>query len=102
MACTATGLIRSAGSEAAEPTSTRSPARWVSQPAAPGAGRAEPDAYLPNLAMSVNNLPVDLTEAGRRAEALAAAQEAVELYRELVALNRDARAGAAKKRSSHA
>jgi hypothetical protein len=52
--------------------------------------------------MSVNNLPVDLTEAGRWAEALAAAQEAVELYRELVELNRDARAGAAKKRSSHA
>jgi hypothetical protein len=38
----------------------------------------------------VNNLAVRLGEAGRRAEALTAAQEAVDLYRGLVALNRDA------------
>ena len=37
-----------------------------------------------------NNLAVDLGEAGRRAEGLAAAQEAVDLRRELVGLNRDA------------
>jgi hypothetical protein len=40
--------------------------------------------------MSVNNLAVDLGEAGRRAEGLAAAQEAVDLYRELAELDRDA------------
>ena len=48
------------------------------------------DAYLPDLAMSVNNLAVDLAQAGRRAEGLTAAQQAVTLYRELVGLNRDA------------
>ena len=40
-------------------------------------------AYLPNLAMSVNNLAIRLAEAGRRAEGLAAAQEAADLRREL-------------------
>ncbi len=48
------------------------------------------DAYLPDLAGSVNNLAVYLAEAGRRTEGLAAAQEAVDLRRELTALNRDA------------
>ena len=48
------------------------------------------DAYLPNLAASVNNHATDLAEAGRRAEALEASREAVTLYRELVVLNRDA------------
>ena len=38
--------------------------------------------------MSVNNLAVDLAEAGRRAEGLAAAQEAVDLRRELVGFAR--------------
>ena len=54
------------------------------------AAEADRDAYLPDLAMSVNNLAVRLGEAGRRAEGLAAAQEAVDLRRELVELNRDA------------
>jgi hypothetical protein len=40
--------------------------------------------------MSVNNLANRLAEAGRRAEGLTAAQEAVDLRRELAALNRDA------------
>ena len=40
--------------------------------------------------MSVNNLAIRLAEAGRRAEGLTAAQEAVDLYRELAAGNRDA------------
>jgi tetratricopeptide (TPR) repeat protein len=48
------------------------------------------DAYLPNLAMSVNNHALRLAEAGRRAEALTASQEAVDLRRELAAGNRDA------------
>ena len=48
------------------------------------------DAYLPDLAVSVNNLAVRLAEAGRRAEGLAAAQEAVDLRRELAEGNRDA------------
>ena len=48
------------------------------------------DAYLPDLAGSVNNLALRLGEAGRRADGLTAAQEAVTLYRELAALNRDA------------
>jgi hypothetical protein len=38
----------------------------------------------------VSNLSAGLAEAGRRAEGLAAAQEAVELRRELVALKGDA------------
>ena len=41
------------------------------------------DAYLPNLATSVNNLATQLAGVGRRAEGLEAAQEAVTLYREL-------------------
>ncbi|MBV1851291.1 tetratricopeptide repeat protein [Catellatospora tritici] len=48
------------------------------------------DAYLSDLATSVNNHAVALAEAGQRAEALAASNEAVTLYRELTALNRDA------------
>ena len=54
------------------------------------AAEADRDAYLPDLATSVNNLAIRLGEAGRRAEGLAAAQEAVDLRRELVELNRDA------------
>ncbi|MCY7340624.1 MAG: trypsin-like peptidase domain-containing protein [Pseudonocardia sp.] len=54
------------------------------------ATEADRDAYLPDLAMSVNNLAIRLGEAGRRVEGLAAAQEAVDLRRELVELNRDA------------
>lgn len=46
-------------------------------------------AHLPELARSVNNLAVDLAEAGRSLEALTAAREAVTLYRELVAFDRD-------------
>ncbi|MGH3623848.1 MAG: tetratricopeptide repeat protein [Sciscionella sp.] len=48
------------------------------------------DAYLPNLATSVNNHALRLAEAGRRAEALTASDEAVQLRRELAAGNRDA------------
>jgi hypothetical protein len=51
--------------------------------------------------MSVNNLAVDLAEAGRRPEGLTAAQEAVDLCRELVAGNRDA-LWVPKSRSHHA
>jgi hypothetical protein len=53
------------------------------------AAAADRDAYLPGLAMSVNNLATRLAEAGRRSEGLAAAQEAVEFNRELAGLNRD-------------
>jgi tetratricopeptide (TPR) repeat protein len=48
------------------------------------------DAYLPNLAASVNNLALRLGESGRRGEGLTAAQEAVALRRELVESHRDA------------
>lgn len=54
------------------------------------ATEADRDAYLPELATSVNNLAIRLGEAGRRAEGLTAAQQAVTLYRELAGLNRDA------------
>ena len=54
------------------------------------AAQTNPDAHLPDLAASVNNLANRLAEAGRRAEGLAAAQEAVDLRRELAAGNRDA------------
>jgi tetratricopeptide (TPR) repeat protein len=42
-----------------------------------------PDAFLPDLAMSLNNLGGDLTNLGRREEALAASKEAVDIYRAL-------------------
>ena len=46
---------------------------------------ARPDAFRPDLAMSLNNLSVLLAGLGRREEALATIQEAVETYRELAA-----------------
>jgi tetratricopeptide (TPR) repeat protein len=49
-----------------------------------------PDAFLPDLAMSLNNLGNRLSEMGRRAEALQATQEAVDLYRRLAAQHPDA------------
>ncbi|WP_327259810.1 tetratricopeptide repeat protein [Streptomyces sp. NBC_01240] len=51
---------------------------------------ANPDAYLPDLAMSLNNLSVRLGEAGRRAEGLAASQEAVRVRRTLAEASPDA------------
>ncbi len=51
---------------------------------------ARPDAFTPNLAMSLNNLATFLSDLGRREEALAAAQEAAELYRALAAARADA------------
>ncbi|MBC3839366.1 serine protease [Streptacidiphilus sp. 4-A2] len=44
-----------------------------------------PAAYEPALANSLSSLGVRLSEAGRRGEALTAAEEAVEIYRRLVA-----------------
>jgi tetratricopeptide (TPR) repeat protein len=41
------------------------------------------DGHLPDLATAVNDLAIRLADSGRRAEGLAAAQEAVDLYREL-------------------
>ena len=49
-----------------------------------------PDAYLPLLASSLNNLSVRLAEAGRRAEALAPGEQAVQIYRRLPEAARDA------------
>ena len=49
-----------------------------------------PDAFLPNLATSLNNVGNSLSEVGRREEALAATQEAVEKYRKLAEKNPDA------------
>ncbi|MCK9879181.1 tetratricopeptide repeat protein, partial [Frankia sp. Ag45/Mut15] len=49
-----------------------------------------PDAYLPDLAASLNNLATFLSEVGRRAEALTPAQEAVNLRRQLAADSPDA------------
>ncbi|WP_460363384.1 tetratricopeptide repeat protein, partial [Actinocorallia lasiicapitis] len=48
------------------------------------------DAYLPDLATSLNNHAGLLAEIGRRAEAVPVSQEAVDLYRELADLSRDA------------
>ena len=44
---------------------------------------AAPDAYLPDLAMSLNTLGVWLAAVGRREQAMAPAEEAVDLYRRL-------------------
>jgi tetratricopeptide (TPR) repeat protein len=45
---------------------------------------ARPDAFLPDLAMSLNNLGAMLSELGRREEALAASREAVTITMPLV------------------
>ncbi|HZV75471.1 MAG TPA: tetratricopeptide repeat protein, partial [Conexibacter sp.] len=41
----------------------------------------ENPAYLPNLAMALNNLGIRYSELGRREEAVAPTEEAVEVYR---------------------
>ncbi|WP_147304375.1 tetratricopeptide repeat-containing serine protease family protein [Streptomyces sp. M7] len=51
---------------------------------------ADPDAFLPDLAMSLNNLSIRLRGLGRREEALAAIEEAVTAYRQLAAARPDA------------
>ncbi len=51
---------------------------------------ANPDAFLPNLAMSLNNLAAFLSALGRREEALSPAQEAADIYRKLSEANPDA------------
>ena len=51
---------------------------------------ARPDAFRPDLAASLNNLAARLAGLGRREEALAAIQEAIDLYRELAAARPDA------------
>ena len=45
--------------------------------------RARPEAFGPDLAMSLNNLSIRLADLGRREEALSAIEESVEVYREL-------------------
>ena len=52
--------------------------------------KANPDAFLPDLAMSLNTLANRLSELGRRQEALENAQQAVETYRKLAEANPDA------------
>ncbi|MFE6713874.1 tetratricopeptide repeat protein, partial [Streptomyces sp. NPDC057695] len=52
--------------------------------------KTNPDAYLPNLAMSLNNLSIRLADVGRREEGLAAVEEAVGHYRALAKTNPDA------------
>jgi tetratricopeptide (TPR) repeat protein len=49
-----------------------------------------PDAFLPNLATSLNNLANRLSDLGRREDALEQAEEAVRLYRELAGRRLDA------------
>ncbi|MFB7124279.1 hypothetical protein ACFCY1_11830, partial [Kitasatospora sp. NPDC056273] len=49
-----------------------------------------PEAYLPNLATSLNNLSVRLNDAGRPGEGLAVIQEAVAIRRALAETNPDA------------
>jgi hypothetical protein len=44
-------------------------------------------AFLPDLAMALNNLGVFLSEVGRRQEALAPTEEALKIYRELAKTN---------------
>ncbi|HNU27817.1 MAG TPA: tetratricopeptide repeat protein, partial [Sedimentisphaerales bacterium] len=51
---------------------------------------ARPDAFLPDLATSLNNLATLLSELGRREEALAAGQRAVEIREKLAAARPDA------------
>jgi len=51
---------------------------------------AQPDAFRPNLAMSLSNLANRLSNLGHREEALAAAQKAVDIRRDLAAARPDA------------
>ncbi len=48
-----------------------------------GLAKDRPDAFLPDLAASLNNLGTRLRDLGRREDALAAAQEAVDIRRGL-------------------
>jgi hypothetical protein len=48
---------------------------------------ASPAAFEPNLAMSLNNLDLMLSDLGRREEATAATVQAVEVSRRLAATN---------------
>ena len=52
--------------------------------------QARPDAFLPDLAMSLNNQSNRLAGLGRREEALAAVEEAVSIYRQLAQARPDA------------
>jgi tetratricopeptide (TPR) repeat protein len=52
--------------------------------------QTRPDAFLPDLATSLNNLGNRLSNLGRREEALAASQEAVDIYRRLAQTRPDA------------
>jgi len=52
--------------------------------------KKNPDAFLPDLAMSLNNLGNALSELGRREEALAATKESLEIRRKLAKKNPDA------------
>ena len=52
--------------------------------------RQNPEAFLPDLAMSLNNLGAMLSDLGRREEALEATEEAVGLYRGLAEANPEA------------
>ena len=52
--------------------------------------QTHPDAFLPDLASSLNNLGKMLSDLGRREEALEAAQEAVALYRGLARVHPEA------------
>ncbi len=52
--------------------------------------RARRDAFLPDLAMSLNNLGNRLSDLGRREDALAATDEAVQVYRGLAQARPDA------------
>jgi hypothetical protein len=45
--------------------------------------------FLPDLAMSLNNLSIRLGALGRREQGLAAVEEAVEVYRRLAEQRRD-------------
>jgi tetratricopeptide (TPR) repeat protein len=49
--------------------------------------QADPAAYEPHLAMSLNNLGLRLSEAGRGEEALAATEKAVAVYRRVAQVN---------------
>jgi tetratricopeptide (TPR) repeat protein len=52
--------------------------------------KARPDAFLPNLAMSLNTLANRLSDLGRREEALIQAQEAARIYEQLAKARPDA------------
>jgi len=91
---TVAAIVAAVAANAASPTAWRTPRRDEGLTAIEEAvsvyrrlAAADPAAYEPALAMSLNNLSLRLADAGRRDEGLTAIEEAVGVRRRLAAAN---------------